>query len=168
VNAAGSITVVAGAGVVAAALLSPSHGVVARAVRRRRLGHATAIDDVLATLYRSQEAGRSAMSRDGVRDALPGVATGRTLASTARRGLTRDTAVGVELTDRGRAAAAELIRRHRLWEQYLVADAGMRPDHVHPAAEALEHLAVAPADGPTLDPHGRPIPTNRPTTDEPG
>jgi Mn-dependent DtxR family transcriptional regulator len=50
------------------------------------------------------------------------------------------------------------VRRHRLWESYLVDEAGMAPDHVHAIAERLEHIPVAPAVHASRDPHGRVIP----------
>jgi len=162
VNAAGSMTVVAGVLVAAAAVGSPTHGAVARVWRRRRMGRATAVDDVIASLYRAEEAGRGAVARDALREAMPTHPIGRAIAIATRRGLVRDVASGVALTDDGRHAAAELVRRHRLWEQYLVDDAGFAPDHVHPTAEALEHLPLAPAAGPTVDPHGQPIPHAQP------
>ena len=69
------------------------------------------------------------------------------------------------LTEAGRTAAASIIRSHRLWERYLVDEAGLRPDHVHDTAMRLEHLRagdrrpLAPEDGAArLDPHDRAIP----------
>lgn len=75
---------------------------------------------------------------------------------------------GVELTDLGRQAALEVIRRHRLLETYLATRLGMSWDEVHREAEVLEHhvsgaLAdrIAEALGhPERDPHGHPIPTS--------
>jgi Mn-dependent DtxR family transcriptional regulator len=62
------------------------------------------------------------------------------------------------LTDRGRAEAIELIRRHRRWEHYLVEEAGFAVDHVHAVAERLEHVPIEPEIDSDADPHGRPIP----------
>ncbi|MEL7474175.1 MAG: iron dependent repressor, metal binding and dimerization domain protein, partial [Planctomycetota bacterium] len=58
----------------------------------------------------------------------------------------------------GVRAGEELIRRHRLWEHYLVDVAGLAVDHVHDTAEHLEHLTPSPSRGPDSDPHGRAIP----------
>lgn len=74
---------------------------------------------------------------------------------------------GVELTDLGRQAALEVIRRHRLLETYLATRLGMSWDEVHREAEVLEHhVSGALADriaealgNPERDPHGHPIPT---------
>ena len=74
---------------------------------------------------------------------------------------------GVELTERGRLVALEVIRHHRLLELFLVESLGMSWDEVHAEAEVLEHvlseeleeLIAAKLGNPTLDPHGDPIPT---------
>jgi ABC-type Mn2+/Zn2+ transport system permease subunit/Mn-dependent DtxR family transcriptional regulator len=72
----------------------------------------------------------------------------------------------LRLTPRGQAQAERLDRAHRLWETYLVEKVGLPSDHVHPAAEQVEHLLseqlverVDDALGhPVTDPHGAPIP----------
>ncbi len=73
---------------------------------------------------------------------------------------------GVELTESGEAMAAELVRRHRLLELFLVRIMGFPLEDVDPEAEQLEH-AISDAfvdrmdillDHPTEDPHGDPIP----------
>ena len=149
VNAAGAMAVASGVLVAIAALGSPSHGVVARWVAHRRLGRETAVDDFLAGLYRAAEVGTSNprdRNRRGER-----LAIGRGLATIGPDG-------AASLTERGRSAAADVIRRHRLWESYLVDEAGLAPDHVHPIAERLEHLGLAPEIASPRDPHGREIP----------
>ncbi|MEM9253588.1 MAG: metal ABC transporter permease [Planctomycetota bacterium] len=158
VNAAGSMTVVAGGLVVAAALFSPTHGLVARSLRRRKLGRDTAIDDLLATLYRAGETGVDSLTVPRLRDALLGRPVPAALAVARREGLIADRGNGVGLTADGKHVAARLIRNHRLWERYLVDRAGVTPDHAHDPAERLEHLDVRPDLGPTTDPHGKPIP----------
>ena len=157
VNAAGSMTVVAGGLVVAAAVFSPSHGLVARAVRRRRLGRASAVDDLLTTLYRRREAGQTPAPLDEI-PGRTGFDPASALRDADRRGLVDTTGSGARLTDAGLERATAVLRRHRLWEDYLVTDAGLEADHVHDTAERLEHLAVEPDHGAEVDPHGRPIP----------
>ncbi|MGA9872331.1 MAG: metal-dependent transcriptional regulator [Rhodococcus sp. (in: high G+C Gram-positive bacteria)] len=73
----------------------------------------------------------------------------------------------ISLTERGRAAAMVMVRRHRLIETYLVRELGYGWDEVHDEAEILEHavsdLMVARIDAklgfPQRDPHGDPIPS---------
>lgn len=73
---------------------------------------------------------------------------------------------GVSLTNDGRLAAASVIRKHRLWEVFLVEKLNFSWDEVHEVAEQLEHIKslklVVELDAflgsPTHDPHGDPIP----------
>lgn len=73
---------------------------------------------------------------------------------------------GVSLTEKGRLAAALVIRKHRLWEVFLVENLNFSWDEVHDVAEQLEHIKslklVNELDNflgnPTHDPHGDPIP----------
>ncbi|GAB2581792.1 metal-dependent transcriptional regulator [Spirosoma areae] len=74
---------------------------------------------------------------------------------------------GVRLTDEGERLALQVIRRHRLWEVFLVQKLHFGWDEVHQIAEELEHIRseelVARLDtylgNPQFDPHGDPIPT---------
>ncbi|MEM6391410.1 MAG: metal ABC transporter permease [Planctomycetota bacterium] len=150
VNAAGSITVVAGLLVIAAALFSPSHGLIARSLRRKRLGQTAAVDDLLTTLYRFHELKQPHPDPS----ALPAQA----IKTAAHQRWVETTPDTITLTDAGLSRAAALLRKHRLWEDYLVTDAGLLPDHVHDAAEQFEHLTLTPTGNPTTDPHGKPIP----------
>lgn len=73
---------------------------------------------------------------------------------------------GVSLTHDGRLAAALVIRKHRLWEVFLVKKLHFSWDEVHDVAEQLEHIQSkklideldAFLEHPTHDPHGDPIP----------
>ncbi|MGF7214907.1 DtxR family Mn-dependent transcriptional regulator [Spirosoma lacussanchae] len=74
---------------------------------------------------------------------------------------------GVRLTEEGERLALQIIRRHRLWEVFLVEKLGFGWDEVHDIAEELEHVRseelVTRLDTylgyPQFDPHGDPIPT---------
>ncbi|WP_178986282.1 metal-dependent transcriptional regulator [Winogradskyella helgolandensis] len=73
---------------------------------------------------------------------------------------------GVTLTDDGRRVAVNIIRKHRLWEVFLVEKLNFSWDEVHEVAEHLEHIKSdklideldAFLEFPTYDPHGDPIP----------
>lgn len=73
---------------------------------------------------------------------------------------------GVEITEKGRKAALGIIRKHRLWEVFLVDKLDFHWDEVHEIAEQLEHikspLLTQKLDEflgfPRIDPHGDPIP----------
>ena len=73
---------------------------------------------------------------------------------------------GVTLTSTGVNAAVNIIRKHRLWEVFLVEKLGFKWDEVHDIAEELEHInsetLINRLDdflgNPVADPHGAPIP----------
>ncbi len=73
---------------------------------------------------------------------------------------------GVNLTPSGRKAALKVIRKHRLWEVFLVDKLHFNWDEVHEIAEQMEHVVseilVERLDdflgNPKVDPHGDPIP----------
>ncbi len=73
---------------------------------------------------------------------------------------------GLYLTEKGRAIGVKIIRKHRLWELFLVKQMKFRWDEVHEIAEQLEHIQSdelinrldAILGYPKSDPHGDPIP----------
>lgn len=73
---------------------------------------------------------------------------------------------GVSLTEDGKAIALKIIRKHRLWEFFLVDKLAFGWDEVHELAEQLEHIQSPELINrldqflgrPTHDPHGDPIP----------
>jgi DtxR family Mn-dependent transcriptional regulator len=73
---------------------------------------------------------------------------------------------GVQLTAQGQKNAVLIVRRHRLWEVFLLEKLGYQWDEIHDIAEELEHIKdVTLADRldkflgfPEYDPHGDPIP----------
>ena len=73
---------------------------------------------------------------------------------------------GVSLTASGKKVALSVIRKHRLWELFLVDRLHFKWDEVHEIAEQLEHIQsetlVSKLDqflgSPKFDPHGDPIP----------
>jgi DtxR family transcriptional regulator, Mn-dependent transcriptional regulator len=74
---------------------------------------------------------------------------------------------GAQLTDKGLAVALEMVRHHRLIEQFLAELLDMPWDRVHAEAERLEHVLseeleeriAAKLGHPVRDPHGDPIPS---------
>ncbi len=73
---------------------------------------------------------------------------------------------GVKVTARGKQQALSVVRKHRLWETFLVQKLGFTWDEVHEVAEQLEHIQstrlIDKLDEylgfPKVDPHGDPIP----------
>jgi DtxR family Mn-dependent transcriptional regulator len=74
---------------------------------------------------------------------------------------------GVSLTEYGQRIALSLVRKHRLWEVFLLEKLGFSWDEVHDVAEQLEHIKseklIDQLDKhlgyPEVDPHGDPIPS---------
>lgn len=74
---------------------------------------------------------------------------------------------GVDLTEAGKKLAVKMMRRHRLWEMFLVQFLGYSWDEVHEEAEHLEHVTSDELERrldkllayPKVDPHGDPIPS---------
>ncbi len=127
-----------------------------------------AIQDYLKEIYKLQE-GDGRATTTGVAKAL-GVAPSSVttmLKKLAALGLVEHAPYrGVVLTEAGEQVALEVIRHHRLLEQYLAETLGLPIDLVHDEADRLEHalseelesLIDAKLGYPTLDPHGDPIP----------
>jgi DtxR family Mn-dependent transcriptional regulator len=73
---------------------------------------------------------------------------------------------GVNITPIGKKKALNIIRKHRLWEVFLVDKLKFQWDEVHDIAEELEHIKSdllikrldEYLDYPRVDPHGDPIP----------
>jgi len=76
---------------------------------------------------------------------------------------------GVSLTVEGKKIAIKIVRRHRLWEVFLVDKLNYNWDEVHDLAEQLEHIKSKSLinrlddflEFPTHDPHGDPIPDKK-------
>lgn len=181
VSASGMMTVVAGALLAAAAVLAPRHGWLARWLRHRRIRLDVALDDLLAALFRAEE--RASRSGGAIRPTIrairpdvhakgsqagaghpgvsPTIGSGRWAMGIALgRGWVTKSVDSVSLTPAGRQVAEAVVRRHRLWESYLVDEADVSPDRVHQQAEQFEHVPVRPPQNADTDPHGRRIPGN--------
>jgi len=73
---------------------------------------------------------------------------------------------GITLSPEGRKAALQIVRRHRLWECFLVDKLAFSWEEVHELAEELEHVRSEKLinrlsdflGNPVIDPHGDPIP----------
>jgi DtxR family Mn-dependent transcriptional regulator len=73
---------------------------------------------------------------------------------------------GVTLTNFGKKIASSIVRKHRLWEVFLVEKLNFSWDEVHDVAEQLEHIKSPKLINqldiflgfPSQDPHGDPIP----------
>jgi DtxR family transcriptional regulator, Mn-dependent transcriptional regulator len=127
-----------------------------------------AIQDYLKEIYKLEAAGRRATTSAlaEVLEVSPPSVTAM-LKKLATLGLVEHEPYrGATLTEPGERIALEVIRHHRLIEQYLVETLGLSIDAVHAEADRLEHALSEELEAhidrtlgfPTRDPHGDPIP----------
>lgn len=176
-NTAGMMAVTSGMLLMIAVLFAPKRGVVIRWIQQLYLSHRILADDVIALLYRMHEArrGNGSQSQSSqqatfnyIRETLLANAIAlRFVLFRLRFGDQLEFKMGeYQLTEHGIASATQLVRSHRLWEQYLVTSAGLDTTRIHDKAEKLEHFTDRQlrdrldqsTDQPAADPHGTPIP----------
>jgi DtxR family transcriptional regulator, Mn-dependent transcriptional regulator len=125
-------------------------------------------EDYLKEIYKLQaEQGRASTTALAKRVGVaPPSATSMVKKLAALKLVTHERYRGVTLTPAGEKAAVEVIRHHRLIEQYLSETLGVPVDEVHGEADRLEHAISEELEArideslgfPTHDPHGDPIP----------
>jgi DtxR family Mn-dependent transcriptional regulator len=127
-----------------------------------------AIQDYLKEIYKLEAAGQHATTSalaERLDISAPSVTS--MLKKLASLGLVEHRRYhGATLTEPGERVALEVIRHHRLIEQYLVETLGLPIDAVHVEADRLEHALSEELEAhidrtlgfPTRDPHGDPIP----------
>jgi manganese/zinc/iron transport system permease protein len=166
---AGMMAVAAGVIFVIASCCSPRHGILMKIARRRILAWQILADDVLALLYRVAERNEKTVpSRNTLQNVLLAdqFSLGIVLRWLRRRGDIVGSVEEYRLTEQGTMRARGLVRSHRLWEQYLVSQAGVAAERTHGQAEQLEHFTDQrlrqqldeETHTPQRDPHGSMIP----------
>lgn len=131
--------------------------------------HSFSEENYLKTIYHLSAESESAVSTNALSDKIqtrPSSVT-EMVKKLAEKLLVQYTPYqGVVLTESGNKAALEIIRRHRLWEVFLVDTLNFSWDEVHDLAEELEHIPSTELTNrldaflkfPKTDPHGDPIP----------
>ncbi|QDU89934.1 Manganese transport system membrane protein MntB [Pirellulimonas nuda] len=133
----------------ASMLFAPRRGAVVRAVRMARLRLRMGSDHLLRSLFELVEPNLPAtpdVVLSQATESLPesGMLERLVVRDAMARDWIRSTSPGrVQLTPAGLAAAADVTRKHRLWELYLLEHADIAADHVHRDADDLEHLLPA-------------------------
>ncbi|MCY2974270.1 MAG: metal ABC transporter permease [Planctomycetota bacterium] len=180
-STAAMISVVSGIFLALAILFNVKTGVMVQAFRRNQLAWSILRQDILALLFRDSERGQAARS---LRDITTTLLSQSWITAMALRGLvwrgyvtrvndqtssqassSSNSTVGYTLSNDGRRHAQNLVRSHRLWEQYL-ATTGTQLDRIHAQAETLEHFTNpalrqqldSETQQPQSDPHGKAIP----------
>lgn len=169
-STSGMMALCAGLLFLVASLVSPRNGVFVQIVRRQKLAMRILSEDLIAFLYRMDERSHNCtVSAEKLSTSLlsrPWM-TAWLMNRHVRTGHAIQTESGYQLTDAGRQLGSVLVRSHRLWEQYLVAEGGVAMDRIHGQAEQLEHFTNRElrdrlddvTAAPTTDPHGSRIPS---------
>lgn len=126
-------------------------------------------ENYIKTIYHLSDAGNAGVSTNAIADQLK---TKPASVSDMMKKLANKKVVdykkyqGVNISEQGKKVALQIIRKHRLWEVFLVEKLQFNWDEVHDIAEELEHikspLLTDRLDNflgnPKMDPHGDPIP----------
>ncbi len=126
-------------------------------------------ENYLKAIYHLSSAGQQQVNTNAIADKLktkPASVSDMIRKLSEKQVITYVKYQGVNITDRGKKRALWVIRKHRLWEVFLVNKLGFHWDEVHEIAEQLEHikssLLITRLDEflgfPKFDPHGDPIP----------
>lgn len=126
-------------------------------------------ENYLKAIYHLSESAVKAVLTNAIADAMdtkPASVTDMVKRLAAKNLITYERYYGVKVTRQGKAEALSIIRKHRLWETFLVEKLGFHWDEVHEVAEQLEHIQspilIEKLDDflgfPSADPHGHPIP----------
>ncbi len=126
-------------------------------------------ENYLKTIYKLQEKNGAMVSTSALAENLQINAASVTdfiKKMAAKKLISYQKSKGVSLTEHGRLVALNIIRKHRLWEVWLVNNLGFKWDQVHEIAEQLEHVIsdelIENLDKhlgyPKADPHGDLIP----------
>ncbi|MBX0335460.1 metal-dependent transcriptional regulator [Pontibacter sp. HSC-14F20] len=132
--------------------------------------HSFTEENYIKAIYKLSDGGTHEVNTNAIADALDTKAASVTdmLRKLSAKGIADYVKYrGVTLTEKGERVALQIIRKHRLWEVFLVEKLKFNWDEVHDMAEELEHinsdLLIRRLDEflgyPKFDPHGDPIPT---------
>ncbi|MGB3143381.1 MAG: metal-dependent transcriptional regulator [Maribacter sp.] len=127
-------------------------------------------EDYIKTIYHLSETDKTSVSTNAIAEQMhtkPSSVTDMIKKLSDKSLVNYKKYKGVSLTDDGRKVALAIIRKHRLWEVFLVNTLKFSWDEVHEVAEQLEHIKsealIDKLDSylgyPKVDPHGDPIPT---------
>jgi DtxR family transcriptional regulator, Mn-dependent transcriptional regulator len=126
-------------------------------------------ENYLKAIYHLSDGGTRAVTTNEVAEAMstkPASVTDMVKKLSTKKLIAYEKYYGVTVTKQGKTDALTIIRKHRLWETFLVQKLNFDWDQVHEVAEQLEHihspLLIEKLDEllgfPIADPHGHPIP----------
>lgn len=162
-----SMVIVASALFAACFFFAPKRGLAIRRLRRRRRMSRTLDEDILKDVYKAQVAGgESSTALVAERIGREGEEVSQGSRRLMKDDLLSGTLDAMQVTEAGAEQALELVRAHRLAEQYLSEVEGLPLDALHKEAELMEHAMTRDEiealdrelGRPAVDPHGHPIP----------
>ncbi len=126
-------------------------------------------ENYVKTIYHLEQERKGQVSTNAIADRMdtkPSSVTDMVQKLADKNVLSYEKYRGAQLTEEGKKIAMNVIRKHRLWEVFLVEKLNFPWDEVHDIAEQLEHIQsdelIARLDQfleyPDFDPHGDPIP----------
>ena len=165
-STAGVVSLFSGVAFFISILLSPRYGLIGRKFRLERQKVMSLTEDILGLIYRNSE-----KNLETNYNTLQSLYSSRKYFKIINYFLKR---IGIlnlsngnyKLSPIGLEKAKSIVRRHRLWESYLVQEVGIKDDHVHESAEEMEHILsqdhenylIKKVQDPLKDPHGKEIP----------
>lgn len=126
-------------------------------------------ENYIKSIYKLEEEGQEAVTTNALANELetkPASVTDMAKKLKEKKLISYEKYQGINLTAEGKKAALNIIRRHRLWECFLVDKLSFSWEEVHELAEELEHVRSEKLitrlseflGNPQIDPHGDPIP----------
>jgi len=126
-------------------------------------------ENYLKAIYHLSDGGQKSVLTNEIAESIqtkPASVTDMVKKLAIKNLITYEKYYGVKVTRQGKTEALNIIRKHRLWETFLVEKLGFNWGEVHDVAEQLEHiqspLLIEKLDEflgfPSADPHGHPIP----------
>ncbi|MEZ4814745.1 MAG: metal ABC transporter permease [Bdellovibrionota bacterium] len=153
-----------------AATLGPHKSTLSVYLKKRELQKIRLEENILRAAYFFYEKNEgpvsvlNLMSRSSENRDIP--ATRRALRHFLKKNIFKEEAPGqYSLTNHGETVARSILRKHRIWETFIVKKLGVSPERAHDSAEVYEHyldeeiLRTIEKEVPTQkDPHGKKIP----------
>ncbi|MDP2599510.1 MAG: iron chelate uptake ABC transporter family permease subunit [Deltaproteobacteria bacterium] len=153
-------------------LFAPAHGIAVVFFKRRARRSRTIRENILKSIYHFFEGKNFAEERVTLEDLAAFrsetvLEIKKSVKSLVGKKWVQKEGDWIAFTQGGKDLAVQLVRRHRLWELFLVKEAMLPADHVHADAEELEHILPESVmreledslKHAKFDPHGKPIPS---------
>ena len=125
-------------------------------------------ENILKIIYQLKESGKNSVSFIDFLEkrSMDTRLLEKTIKNLINKKLLHRSEMLISLTKHGEVEAARIVRSHRLWELYLTKRMNFKEDHIHGAAETMEHLITPEIekellnelDFPKSDPHNKEIP----------